>query len=158
MRKQIIAQASPRESAPDEESWLALEELAQVELTSEQEDFPIESALTAGAGPGWRAALPGPQVIRLRFSEPVRLRSIRLLFEEQANARTQEFVLGWLPAEAGSFREIVRQQYTFSPPGTTRELEEYQVDLVGVMGLELRIVPDIGAGAAPASLLQFRVR
>jgi hypothetical protein len=50
----------------------------------------------------------------------------------------------------------VRQQYHFSPPGTTREFEDYAVDLAEVMVLELKIVPDSG-GEAQASVAQFRI-
>jgi hypothetical protein len=51
----------------------------------------------------------------------------------------------------------VRQQYHFSPPGTTREFEDYAVDLAEVMVLELKIVPDISGGEAQASVAQFRI-
>jgi hypothetical protein len=34
------------------------------------------------------------------------------------HGRTQEFVLRWLPEGQQSPREIVRQQYTLSPPAT----------------------------------------
>jgi hypothetical protein len=49
-------------------------------------------------------------------------------------------------------REIVRQQWNFSPPQTAREIEDYQVDLASVKVLELVIVPDIGGGNTYASL------
>jgi hypothetical protein len=65
------------------------------------------------------------------------------VFLEDQQARTQEFVLRWSPNGCQSYREIVRQQYNFSPPGMTREFEDYAVDLTGVTALELKIVPDI---------------
>jgi hypothetical protein len=37
-------------------STLELEQLAKVEVTSEDPNFPIESALVSGTEPGWRAA------------------------------------------------------------------------------------------------------
>src|SRR5262249_13766443 len=46
---------------------------------------------------------------------------------------------------------------TFSPPGTTREIEEYAADLDGVTALELRIVPDISGGNARASLERMQL-
>jgi hypothetical protein len=55
------------------------------------------------------------------------------------------------------FREIVRQQWNFSPPNTTREVEEYRVELSGVNVLELIIVPDISGGVAHASLKSLRL-
>ena len=156
MRKRIIA-PGPGEVAAAEPGWMDLEHLAQVEITSEDVDHPIESALIPRMGSGWRAAQPGEQTIRLRFDEPLRIKRIRLVFHEDEQERTQEFVLLWSPDSGQSSREIVRQQYNFSPPEAAHELEDYNVDLDGVTTLELRIVPDISGGSARASLTQLRV-
>jgi hypothetical protein len=156
MRKRIIGHG-PGEVAAAEPGWMDLERLAQVEITSEDIDYPIESALIPGARPGWRAAQPGEQTIRLLFDEPLRLKRIRLVFQEDEQERTQEFVLRWSPDVDQSYREIVRQQYNFSPPEAAREVEDYDVDLDGVGALELKIVPDISGGSTRASLAQLRV-
>jgi hypothetical protein len=97
-------------------------------------------------------------VIRLYFENHLTLSCINLLFEELELARTQEFVLSWCPEEEHVYKQIVRQQYTFSPPGTTRQVESYQVDLRGVKVLELKIVPDMANADAYASLLHLRLR
>lgn len=157
MRKQIIEQTFPAEGFRTGE-WINTEELARVELSSEAQGHPIEAALSLQGGSGWRAGSPGPQVIRLYFQHPCTLRGIHLLFEELEQARTQEFVLNWYAAEEHAGKQIVRQQYTFSPPGTTRQLETYQVDLREVKVLELKLVPDIANANAYASLLQLRLR
>ena len=156
MRKRIIG-PGPGEVAAAEPGWLDLERLAQVEITSEAVDYPIESALIPGTGSGWRAAQPGEQTIRLLFDEPQRLKRIHLVFQENEQERTQEFVLRWSSDGGQSYREIVRQQYNFSPPEAAAEVEDYDVDLDGVTGLELKIVPDISGGSARASLAQLRV-
>lgn len=156
MRKSVIGHGPGEVSAP-EPAWLDLERLAQVEITSEDADYPIESALIPGAGPGWRAAQPGEQTIRLLFDEPLRLQRVRLRFREGERERTQEFVLRWSADGGQSYREIVRQQYNFSPPEAVREAEDYDVDLDGVTALELRIVPNIGGGSTRASLTELRV-
>jgi hypothetical protein len=54
------------------------------------------------------------------------------------------------------YREIVRQQYNFSPPGRDSRGEDYSVNLAGVTTLELNIIPDISGGSARASLTQLR--
>ena len=136
--------------------WLDLRDLAIVEITSEDIDHPIESALIPDRGPGWRAAQPGKQTIRLVFDEPISIGRILLRFEEREHGRTQEFVLRWL-SQSQSLREIVRQQYTFSPPDTNQEIEDYSVKLSGVIALELQIVPDISGGGAYASLAEMRL-
>jgi hypothetical protein len=157
MRKYIIGHG-PREVSATEQGWLDLELLAQVEITSEADDYPIESALIPGTGSGWRAEQLGEQTIRLLFDEPLRLRRIHLVFQEDVQERTQEFVLRWSPDGGQSYWEIVRQQYNFNPPGATREVEDYDVELSGVTILELKIVPDISGGNARASLAQLRLR
>ena len=155
MRKRIIGQDLGKVSAA-EPGWLDLERLAQVEVTSEDAGYPIESALIPGKGTGWRAAQPGEQMIRLLFDKPLRLRRIHLVFHEGGPERTQEFVLRWSLDGGQSYREILRQQYNFSP-GAAGEVEDYDIDLDGVTALELRIVPDIGGGSARASLAQLHL-
>lgn len=137
--------------------WLDLELLARVELSSEDEDYPIEAALVTHTGAGWRAQQPGKQTIRLLFDEPQTIHRIQLVFTEYEQARTQEFVLRWSPGGGTAWQEIVRQQYNFSPPHSCREVEEYGVDLDGLVRLELTIVPDTSAGEARASLARLRL-
>ena len=156
MRKRLITPTT-QNIRTHGEGWLDVERAAVLEVTSEDKDHPIESAFGSGDGPGWRAAAPGRQTIRLVFDQPQRLRWISLVFEENETARTQEFVLQWSPDGGRSVKEIVRQQWNFSPPETVREVEEYQVELSGVTVLELAINPDIAGGAAHVSLKNFRL-
>ena len=152
----MIDQGAEGTSTADR-NWLGLGTLAQVEISSEDAAHPIESALELNAGLGWRAAQPGKQTLRLLFDKPQNIRSIRMVFQENEQARTQEFVLRWSADGGQSYREIARQQYNFSPPSTIRELEDYSVDLHGLTTLELVVVPDIGGGTARASLAQLRL-
>ncbi len=108
--------------------------MAVVEVTSEDKDYPVESALVLGETRGWRADSPGTQTIRLIFDQPQSLRRKSLVFEETKTERTQELVLRWSPDGERSFREIVRQQWNFSPPNSIREVAEYRVELSGVQG------------------------
>lgn len=156
MRKRVIKPAAAEVTAPDQE-WLDVEEIAQVEVTSEDAAHPIESALVPGDGAGWRAAQPGEQTVRLVFDRPQRLSRIWLLFIEPDTVRTQEFLLRWSPDGGRSFREIVRQQWNFGPPETIREAEDYRVELSGVTVLELAITPDKNRGDARASIAQWRL-
>jgi hypothetical protein len=156
MRKRLIPETSGtvRSSVED---WLDVEGAAVVEVTSEDKDYPVESALSLTEAAGWRAAAPGVQTIRRIFDQPQRLKRISLVFEEREAARTQEFVLRWSSDAGKSFREIVRQQWNFSPPQTVRETEEYQVEVSSVTALELIIVPNISGGTARASLKSWRL-
>ncbi len=156
MRKRIIAQAQ-KDAASHDGNWLNVEKLAEVEMTSEDAAHPIESALLPGQADGWRAAEPGKQTIRLLFNQPQRLQRIWLSFLELGIARTQEYVLRWSADGGRSFREIVRQQWNFSPQGTTSETEDHHIELPAVTVLELSIIPDISGGNAVASLAQLRL-
>jgi hypothetical protein len=156
MRKRLIA-ATPESIRTRVEGWIDVERAAVVEVTSEDKDCPVESAFVSEDARGWRAAAPGSQTIRLVFDHPQRLRCISLEFEENETARTQEFVLRWSPDGGSSVKEIVRQQWNFSPPESIREVEEYQVALSSVTVLELVINPNIGGGAARASLKNLRL-
>jgi len=156
MRKRLIT-PSPQDSPPIDEGRLDLESTAVVEVTSEDKEYPVEAALVSGETRGWRAANPGSQTIRLIFDKPQRLARIALIFEETEIERTQEFVLRWSSDGGRSFREIVRQQWNFSPPATTREVEEYRAELSNVTVLELIIVPDRSRGTARASLKSLRL-
>ena len=158
MRKRIINQFTQGVPPPrSDQHWLNLEDLAEVEVTSEDAAHPIESALIPHAGPGWRSAQPGQQTVRLLFDEPQKVSSIYIVFHENEHARTQQFVLLSSSDRGKSFRQIVRQQYHFSPPDTITESEDYTVDLNGLTILELCIVPDISGGSARASLAQLRL-
>lgn len=156
MRKRVIKLDHGQNDVSDS-SWLDVEKLAVVEVSSEDDAFPVESALLPGKGAGWRAAEPGRQVIRLVFDNPQTLRHIRLRFEEPGMERTQEYVLRWSGDNGQSFEEIVRQQWNFSPAGATSETEDFHLALPGVTVLELIIDPDISGRHALASLNELRV-
>jgi hypothetical protein len=120
--------------------WLDLDEIARVEISSEDANLPIEDALGKTPTTGWRATVTGPQVVRLLFDAPQRIQRIQVHFVEKAAERGQEFAV--YAGSGAELREVVRQQWTFSPHGATEELEDYTVDLNGVTTLELRIDPD----------------
>ena len=157
MRNAIIGEIEQLQQSNRCSDWLDLEHLAKVEITSEDTEHPIESALITGDDSGWRASTPGKQAIRLVFDNPQRITRIQLLFEELTHERTQEIVLFWSPDDSDTSHEIVRQQYNFSPPANTRELEDYTVNLDGVLMLEMEIIPDISGGNVRASLARMRL-
>jgi hypothetical protein len=155
MRKRIVDLRDTSLPAESDAGWLNLCEIATVEVTSEDERFPIETVFANNGGPGWRAARPSKQVIRIIFDEPVAVRRIRIRFDEPESERTQEFTLSWSPA-AGGCREIVRQQWNFNR-GAATEIEDYALSLDGVAGLELAIQPDISSNNGVATLSSWMV-
>ena len=156
MPKRIISPVQEQQIDSDQ-NWLDLEKLAVVEVTSENDAYPIESALLPGNVSGWRASGSGKQTIRLLFDNPQKLQLIRLNFEELQIERTQEYDLRCSSDSGQTYQEIVRQQWNFSPEGATSEIEDFQIDLPPVTVLELSINPNISDKNAFASLKQLQL-
>ena len=150
MRKSVSAGAKASDSGIGQR-WVDLESLASVELTSEDAAHPFENALEEGNGKQWMASAPGPQTIRLVFDKPQRVTQVRLVFREEIHTRTQEFAL-FATSANGLRSEVVRQQWSFSPEGSTFEAEEYAADLPELLALELQIDPGRHDRSAVASL------
>ena len=157
MRKRIIDPSRTQVSQRSEQPWLDLHAIATVEVTSEDPQFPIDSALGSNRQAGWRASQSGEQLIRIIFDQPTSVRRIRLHFLEPELERTQEFTLRGSSAGGGPTKEIVRQQWNFSPAGSTSEVEDYQVSLDDVSVLELAIKPDLRRHEASATLAMWRL-
>jgi hypothetical protein len=159
MRKEIVGRRTPEVRSQGNAEWLELDSIAHVRITSEDPAFPIENAFDTSPERnelGWRAASPGPQTITLSFDAPQRIRRIFLHFMERETERAHEFVLRYSSANETD-REIVRQQWTFSPTGSTQEIEDYAVQLEAVTKLELVIDPDRGHGHCLATLNALRL-
>ncbi len=156
MRKRIVATAR-QVAEPSLDKWLDLEAIAEVEVTSEEADHPVEFALLPGQASGWCAAEPGEQTIRLLFAHPQPLRRIWLHFEDARAERVQEYVLRWSGDGGKTYRDIVRQQWNFSPRGSIAQTEDHRVELPAVTALELSIVPDKSGGSARACLEAMRL-
>src|SRR5947208_15461866 len=92
MRKRVVTDSLPNTKRLGGK-WLDVQDLAQVEVTSEADGYPIESAFGFEAGPGWRAAFPGRQTIRLVFDSPQSIHRLFLQFNDAQCARTQEFTV-----------------------------------------------------------------
>ena len=156
LRKQIIGQPTAIDDAHTDLKWLPLAELVAVELTSEDPRHPFDPVFDEGGDTGWRAAQPGRQTVRLRFDKPQDIHRIRLRFVDRDHDRSQEFALRYESSD-GAKRDIVRQQWSFSPGGSTEEVEDYTVDLAGVTTVELEIDPDRGKNTLPATLAELLI-
>jgi hypothetical protein len=139
MRKSIVSPSAVA-ATPISDLWRDLERIARVEISSEDPQFPIEHALGKKVTTGWRAAETGPQLIRLHFDEPMNIKRLQLHFVDKAAERSQEFAV--YAGSGAELKEVVRQQWSFSPHGSTEEIEDYTVNLSGITTLEVRIDPD----------------
>ena len=155
MRKTPLSPSAVEQRSPLD-SWLDIEDLAAVEISSEDPTRPFEFALRGEREEGWRAAKPGRQIIRLKFDKPTVLRRIRLEFRESRIERSQEFRLSCI-STTNQKSEIARQQWNFSPNGSTIEVEDYNVHLPDCAILELEIDPGRHDQSAIATLHSIAV-
>ena len=159
MRKEIVGQKAAAGETQTAAEWLDLTSIARVQLTSEDPAFPIENALSTNPTHnelGWRATSPGVQTITILFDVPQHIRRIVVHFVERSMERSQEFLLRYSSAKETD-REIVRQQWSFSPNGSAQEAEDYAVELESVTKLELVIDPDRGRRNSVATLSALRI-
>jgi hypothetical protein len=158
LRKQIVPRRSSESVSLAGE--LSIPDVATVQVTSEEVEHPIENAFDHDRGPGgtrWIAAGPGEQMVILRFDRPQTIRTIGVEIEELAVNRTQELSLSISSDEGRAYRELVRQEFNFSPPGTSFERELWSVSAGAVTHLRLEIKPDKGGRVGRATLTSLRL-
>jgi hypothetical protein len=134
--------------------------IATVHVTSEDPDHPIDHVFDGQRGVGasrWIAAQSGEQTLILVFDAPQTIRKVLVEIEEPDISRTQELDVSISTDGGETYREFVRQEYNFSPPGTTLEREEWSIMADGVSHLRLRIKPDKGGKACRATLTTLAV-
>jgi hypothetical protein len=153
LRKQIIRPSTATPALMPGEIDIAA--VATVLVTSEAPEHPVDFAFDHHRGPGgnrWIAGEPGEQTLILAFDAPQAIRRVALEVEEPEVARTQELQLAVSTDGGRTYREVLRQEYNFSPPGTSFEREDWTLDAVGVTHLRLRIRPDKGSKPCRATI------
>jgi hypothetical protein len=83
---------------------------------------------------------------------------VSLEIEETQTDRTQELQLSVSSDGGQTYRELLRQEYTFSPGGATFEREEWALGGEAVTHLRLWIKPDKGGRPGRASLTSLALR
>lgn len=138
------------ESDSGEIQWLDLDAVAEVTIVA-------GGQRVARVRDVWSADCSGEQTIEVRFPEPIALSRLRLVSSELEQSRTQEMTV-WASLHGGEqHREVLRQQFTFSPNGATKEVEEYALQLGAVSAIQLRIVPSIDGRPAVARVNELRL-
>jgi hypothetical protein len=133
----------------DQYRWLDLDVLADVTI--------IVGGKRVPRGRAWSADCPGEQVIEIRFRHPTTVSRLRVVSWEPEQSRTQEMAV-WASSRRGErHREVLRQQFIFSPSGATEHVDEYAVQLEDVSALQVRIVPSLDGQRAVARVRELRV-
>ena len=159
LRKHIL-KAVPAVSAPwpDEKDIAAI---ATVLVSSEAPEHPVDHVFDTRRGPGgsrWVGDEPGEQTLIVAFDTPQTLRKISLEIEEQDASRTQELSLALSRDGGQTYQSLLRQEYNFSPPGTTFEREEWTIVADGVTHVQLVIKPDKGGKPCHATLTSLIIQ
>jgi hypothetical protein len=133
-----------------ENAWLNLDDVAEVTISAGGQRV----SRRAGA---WSAACPGEQLIEIRFRRPTTVSRVRVVSREAEQSRTQEMTI-WASLRRGErHREVLRQQFDFSPGAATEQAQEYVVQLEDVSALQVRIVPSIDGRRAAACVTDLQV-
>ena len=133
---------------------------ATISYSSEDPAHPVEHLLDGQSGPGatrWISARADTtEHIVLEFDRPQRISRLVYEVEEPARERTQEVRVEVSEDGGRSYRQIVAQEYNFSPGGATYQREEQRLDLHRVSHLRLTIVPNKnGSGTATLTALRL---
>jgi len=159
MRKQIIKSSAA--TGASLHGGLDVDSIATVLVTSELADHPVDNAFDGQHGPGssrWVSETGGEQALILAFDAPQNIRTVGLEIEETGENRTQELQLAVSGDGGKTYRELVRQEFNFSPAGTTFEREEWTINAEAVTHLRLQIKPDKGGRPCRASVTSLVLR
>ena len=133
---------------------------ATIAYSSEDPAHPVENLLDGKSGPGgtrWISARPDTtEHIVVEFDEPQTISRLVYEVEETMRDRTQEVRVEASNDGGRTYRQILVQEYNFSPRGATFQREEQRFDLRQVSRLRLTIVPNkSGSGAASLTTLRL---
>jgi F5/8 type C domain len=133
---------------------------ATIAYSSEDPAHPVEHLLDGRSGPGatrWISAHPDViEQIVVEFDQPQTISRLVYEVEEAVRERTQEVRVEFSDDGGRTYRQILVQEYTFSPGGATYQREDQRLNLRQVSHLRLTIVPNKnGSGTATLTLLRL---
>jgi hypothetical protein len=161
LRKNILKQ-DRSETVPPAMSatMISIPDVASVLVSSEDSLHPIDHVFDDHNGPGgtrWIAGEVGEQTIIVAFDRPLRLQKVNLEIEEPEMSRTQELSLGISDDGGQRYKEVLRQEYNFSPPDATFEREWWAVPVENMTHLRLIIKPDKGNKHSRATVTSLKL-
>ena len=151
LRKRVLDDgADPRGPSSGE---IDLVDEAAIAYSSEDPSHPVDNLVDGDAGPAATRWVSGrvdtPERIVIEFDRPQSVSRLIYEVEERACERTQEVRLEASTDFGKTYRQVLVQEYTFSPGGATFEREDLRLSMEGVTHFRLNIVPNKrGSGAA----------
>ena len=156
-KRQLDAGGATRSRAVDE---VDIASCATIAYSSENPSHPVEHLLDGRSGPGatrWISARPDViEQIVVEFDQPQTISRLVYEVEEPVRERTQEVRVEVSEDGGRMYRQILVQEYTFSPGGATYQREEQRFNLRQVSHLRLTIVPNKN-GSGTATLTSLRL-
>ena len=133
---------------------------AVLAYTSEDPDHPIDNLIDGHYGRHstfWAGANANTvERIIVEFDQPQSVSWMIYEVEDCACARTQEVSVEVSSDGGRTYRQMLVQEYTFSPAGATFQREVQRLNLPPISHLRLTIVPDKhGSGAAKLNSLRL---
>jgi len=158
LRKRLLSEQSA--TFPESPEEIDIASHAMLAYSSEDPAHPIEHLIDGRWGRGgtrWLSARPNAtEHVVLEFDHPQRVSRLVYEVEECCQARTQE-VRVEISSDGGyTYRQVLAQDYTFSPQGATFQHEDRQLDFPAITHLKLTIVPNKG-GSGVATLTSLRL-
>ena len=134
--------------------------LAIFHYSSEDPDHPLEHLIDGRGGRGgtrWASARPNTtERIELEFEPAQQISHIVYEVEEHREERTQEVRIEVSADHGSTYRQVLAQDYTFSPEGATFQHEDLYLEERPITHLRLTIVPNKG-GSGVATLTSLRL-
>ncbi len=157
IRKRRLDQS---DKAVDDSAPLDLTRVATIAYSSEDPAHPVEHLVDERTGPGgsrWVAAQPDSvEQIVVEFDRPQSVARLVYEVEETQQERTQEVRVEASTDRGQSYRQVLVQEYTFSPRGATFQREDLRLELHDLSQLRLTIVPNKhGSGVATLTSLRL---
>ena len=156
-KRQLRVDEPMRAQGADE---LDIASCATIAFSSEDPSHPVEHLLDGCSGPGatrWMSARSNViEQLVVEFDQPQTISQLVYEVEETTNERTQEVRVEVSGDGGRTYRQILVQEYTFSPRGATYQREEQRLNLHQITHLRLTIVPNKD-GSGMATLTSLRL-
>ena len=158
MRKRLMSEQSVR--PPERPGEIDIASRATLAYSSEDPAHPVEHLIDGHYGPGsthWASGRTNAtERIVLEFDHPQRISRLVYEVEERWQERTQEVRVEVSSDHGRTYRQVLVQEYTFSPQGAIFQHEELRLELPAVTHLSLTIVPNkSGSGVATLTALRL---
>ena len=158
MRKRLMSEQSSR--PPERLGEIDIASRATVAYSSEDPAHPVEHLIDGQYGRGsthWASARTNAtERIVLEFDHAQRISRLIYEVEECRQERTQEVRVEVSSDHGRSYRQVLAQEYTFSPQGAIFQHEESRLELPTITHLSLTIVPNkSGSGVATLTALRL---